>query len=79
MKTIVQIDGFNRYYGCLRGTPRRWLDLRAFAEKMLPRDRIAGIKYFTATVQSRPPDPDAPARQNALTDARGAFRKPDSW
>lgn len=63
MKTIVYVDGFNLYFGCLRGTPHRWLDLRSFAEKMLPRDQIVGIRYFTAAVQSRPPDPDAPRRQ----------------
>lgn len=65
MKAIVYIDGFNLYYGCLRGTPYRWLDLQAFTERMLPRDEIVAIKYFTALVQSRPPDPDAPDRQKA--------------
>lgn len=63
MKTIVYVDGFNFYYGCIKGTPYRWLDLRQFARKMLPRDEIVGIKYFTAMVQARPSDPDAPARQ----------------
>lgn len=65
VRTIVYVDGFNLYYGCLKGTPYRWLDLRSFTGKMLPRDQIVGIKYFTAAVQARPPDPDAPARQRA--------------
>lgn len=63
MKAIVYVDGFNLYYGCLRGTSYRWLDLCGFAQKMLPRDRIVGIKYFTAKVQARPSDPEAPDRQ----------------
>jgi 6-hydroxy-3-succinoylpyridine 3-monooxygenase len=27
MATTVYVDAFNLYYGCLRGTPYRWLDL----------------------------------------------------
>ena len=27
MKTNVYVDGFNLYYGCVKGTPHRWLDL----------------------------------------------------
>ena len=26
MRTRVYIDGFNLYYGCLKGTPAKWLD-----------------------------------------------------
>ena len=63
MRTIIYIDGFNLYYGCLKGTPYRWLDLQAFAKKMLPRDQIVGIKYFTAEVVSRPGKEDAPEDQ----------------
>lgn len=65
VKTIVYIDGFNLYYGCIRGTAHRWLDLHQFSQKMLPRDEIVGIKYFTATVQARASDPEAPERQKA--------------
>lgn len=60
---MVYIDGFNLYYGCLRKTQFRWLDLAAFAQKMLPRDQIVGIKYFTAEVTLRPGKPDAPGDQ----------------
>ena len=28
MRTNVYVDAFNLYYGCLKGTPYRWLDLR---------------------------------------------------
>lgn len=63
MKTIVYVDGFNLYYGCLKNTAFRWLDLHAFAQKMLPRDEIVAIKYFTAKVDARPGKPDSPAEQ----------------
>ena len=35
LKTNVYIDAFNLYYGCLRKTPYRWLDLGAFCSRML--------------------------------------------
>jgi hypothetical protein len=60
----VYIDGFNLYYGCLRGTPFKWLDLDALCRTMLPRDRIHRIRYFTARVTSRPDNPLADTRQD---------------
>lgn len=59
MKARVYVDGFNFYYGCLKRTPFRWLDLEAFCKKMLPRDEVTAIKYFTAKVQARPGRGDA--------------------
>ena len=29
MRTFVYVDGFNLYYGVLKGTPWKWLDLPA--------------------------------------------------
>lgn len=63
MKTIVYIDAFNLYYGCLKNTPYRWLDLNKLAINLLPKDEIYQIKYFTAKVSARPKDPDQPVRQ----------------
>ena len=52
MRTIVYIDGLNLFYGALKGTDYKWLDLAAFVESILPRDcRLAEIKYFTALVR----------------------------
>jgi hypothetical protein len=65
MRTIVYVDGFNLYYGCLRGTPYRWLDLNALCRALLPKNDVVAIKYFTATVAARPGDPDQPNRQMA--------------
>lgn len=63
MRTIVYIDAFNLYYGCLRKTPFRWLDLDKFCRRLLPNNDIVKIKYFTARVAARPGDPDQPLRQ----------------
>jgi uncharacterized LabA/DUF88 family protein len=63
MKTYVYIDGFNLYYGCIKGTPYRWLNPAALCQLLLPNHRILKIKYFTAAVSARPSDPDQPIRQ----------------
>lgn len=65
MQTNVYVDGFNLYYGCLKGSPYRWLDLWALCKRLLPKDRIGRIRYFTATVDARPHDPQQPVRQQA--------------
>jgi len=63
MKTIVYIDGFNLYYGAVKGTPYKWLDVLALCRFLLPKNQIVQIKYFTALVSARPHDPDQPNRQ----------------
>ena len=66
MKTNVYIDGFNLYYGCLKGTPHKWLDLAAFCQASFPppRNHINRIRYFTAHVTARPNDPQRRAAAN---------------
>jgi NYN domain len=63
--TNVYVDGFNLYYGCLRHTPYRWLDLHALCSRLLPRHTINRIRYFSAIVSARPSDPSQPQRQQA--------------
>jgi uncharacterized LabA/DUF88 family protein len=63
MATNVYVEAFNLYYGCLKGTPYRWLDLGALCTRLLPKDQINRVRYFTATVSARPDNPDAPQRQ----------------
>ena len=64
MKTSVYVDAFNLYYGALKDTPYKWLDLNALARSLLrPENNVTRIKYFTAKVQPRPSDPDQPTRQ----------------
>lgn len=73
LTTNVYIDGFNLYYGCLKGTPYRWLDLASLCRKLLPHDHINRIRYFTAHVNVRPGNLDAPVRQNAYLRALGTL------
>ena len=63
MKANIYVDGFNLYYGALKNTPYRWLDIAKLCRIMLPRDTINQIKYFTALVNPRPTDPDQLTRQ----------------
>lgn len=63
MRTNVYVDGFNLYYGALKGTSHRWLDLGRLCGLLLPRNPIHRIKYFTAYVSARPNDVDQPIRQ----------------
>lgn len=71
--THVYIDGFNLYYGLLRGTPYKWLDLERFCDQLLPKNQIRKIYYFTARLEARPSDPDQPARQQAYLNALSAL------
>lgn len=62
-KTNVYIDGFNLYYGCLRGTTLKWLNLETLCKHLLPASDINKIYYFTAAVKGTKNDPTAPQRQ----------------
>lgn len=61
MKTNVYIDGFNLYYGCVKGTPYKWLDPLALLQKVFPKNQIHRVKYFTALVSD---DPQKEQRQS---------------
>lgn len=65
MKTNFYVDAFNLYYGCLKGTRDRWLDLDALFRVVFPKNEINRIRYFTAIVEARPPDLRRPAHQQA--------------
>jgi hypothetical protein len=60
----VYVDGFNLYYGCLKGTGYRWLDLEALCTLLLPNHDIRRIRYFTARISGRPDRPGSPTRQD---------------
>ena len=62
--TIVYIDGLNLYYGALKGTSHKWLDIEKLCRRLLPGDRIVVIKYFTARVRDTPDNPRAAQRQD---------------
>lgn len=59
------IDGFNLWYGALRKTPERWLDISAWCQSLLPQCDMQRVFYCTARVSSRPDDPDSHVRQDA--------------
>ena len=64
MSTSVYINGLNLYYGALRGTPYKWLNLLEMAHRLLPGRDSYLIRYFTARTISFPHDEQAPARQD---------------
>ena len=65
MATNVYIDGFNLYYGSLKGYPcLKWLNLAEMCRRLLPDREINRIRYFTAIVEPRPHDPDEMYRQS---------------
>lgn len=67
VRTNVYVDGFNLYYGCLKETPHKWLDLEALCARLLPpsKHQIQRIRYFTANVSARSGKPHGPVRQSA--------------
>ena len=78
MITNVYVDGFNLYYGCLKGTPHKWLDLEALCAVMMPTNDIKRIRYFTARVKERPGDTTPPVRQQAYLRALYSSPKVES-
>jgi 6-hydroxy-3-succinoylpyridine 3-monooxygenase len=63
LRTRIYVDGYNLYYGCLKRSPYKWLDLQALFNLLLPtvlyqpKDMPSrfepvplAIKYFTAPI-----------------------------
>ena len=75
MRTFVYVDGFNLYYGALKGTPFKWLDPVSLFEKVLqPHHDILRVKYFTARVSGTSTDPSKPQRQDVYLRALRHYR-----
>jgi hypothetical protein len=71
LRTVVYIDGFNFYYGQLKGTPWRWINIETLFTRLLgPRHELIGIEYFTARVQPTAGNPDAHIRQFSWLEAQ---------
>jgi uncharacterized LabA/DUF88 family protein len=62
-RTVIYIDAFNLYFGALKGTPFRWLNIEKLCKVLLPNNDIYKIKYYTALVKPRKKDPNQPIRQ----------------
>ncbi|MEH6672036.1 NYN domain-containing protein [Halopseudomonas sp.] len=54
MRTAFFVDGYNLYYGLLRGSPYKWLDLSALLGSILrvqePSASLESVHYYTAPV-----------------------------
>ena len=69
-RVIAYIDGYNLYYGLLKGTPYKWLDLVAFVRSFLREDQeLVSVKYFTAQIKTYPFDAPAVDRQKIYLQA----------
>lgn len=75
MRTNVYVDGFNLYYGSLKGTPYRWLDLEALCTRLLPKNDVQRIRYFTARVAARPGKLHDPVHQDTYLRALGTLSR----
>ena len=65
MKIAVYIDGLNLYYGTLKKTPYKWLNVKSLVKNILPDHlSIVNIKYFTARISPVVRNLDAPLRQS---------------
>lgn len=72
MKTIVYVDGYNLYYGLLRRSAFKWLDLyRLFQDHALGPDAdVIEVRYYTAPVLGRMcDDPESSQRQRTYLQA----------
>jgi hypothetical protein len=66
VRTNVYVDGFNLYYGAVRGTPYKWLNIRRMCEVAFPKNEIAEIHYCTALVRDTPRNPQQSLRQQTF-------------
>lgn len=70
IRTSIYIDGLNLYYGCVRNSPYKWLDLKKLFSQLLKKHNdIDRIQYFTAMVKPTPKNLNAPKRQHIYLQA----------
>jgi uncharacterized LabA/DUF88 family protein len=72
-RTFIYVDGFNLYYGAVKGTSYKWLNIFHLSGLLLPGAQIERIKYFTARVSARKDDPSKPTRQQIYLRALGTL------
>lgn len=57
MKTVAYVDGYNLYYGRLRRTPYKWLDIQRLVEHILhvqnPHSTLDKLVFCTASIRAR--------------------------
>lgn len=89
LRTAIYVDGFNLYYGAVKNTTYKWLNINTLCQLMLPMANINQIHYFTALVTSPPTDPSKLQRQQIyiraletipyLTVTYGNFMSEQKW
>ena len=69
-KVIAYIDGFNLFYGSLKGTKNKWLDIVSLCESLLkPDQELIAVKYFSAIVSSSKGDASRSDKQRIYQEA----------
>lgn len=58
MKTIIYVDGFNLFYGCLKHSADKWLDIKKLLFDHIvkiqePSSQLVALKYFTANIKTK--------------------------
>lgn len=58
MKTIIYVDGYNLFYGCLKHSQDKWLDIQKLLFERIvrvqdPGSELVCIKYFTASIRAK--------------------------
>lgn len=62
LKTSVYIDGFNLYYGALKQTPYKWLDIGKLCQVMLPAHVITPSNSSRRTLLTNDSDLTEPVK-----------------
>lgn len=88
-RTFVYVDGFNLYYGSVKHTAYKWLDIRKLVRLLLSQHDVIHVHYFTARVKAAPYDIQQPARQEIFLRALrtlpdfsmhfGSFQQHPKW
>lgn len=63
MKANFYVDGFNLYYGAVRNTKYKWLNIHALCSALFPTTTVNRVRYFTARSSGLPHDPNVHIRQ----------------
>ncbi|MGH9229525.1 MAG: hypothetical protein ACRD07_12520 [Acidimicrobiales bacterium] len=75
-RAVAYIDGFNFYYGAVRGEPGlKWLDVQTMCEAMLRGCELRAVRYYTARVTDRPDDAGQSQRQDVYLRALATLPK----
>ncbi|MDR1916257.1 MAG: NYN domain-containing protein [Synergistaceae bacterium] len=75
-RVIAYIDGFNLFYGSLKGTHYKWLDIYSLCKTFLkPNQELIAVKYFSARVGAFGEQIDRPEKQKIYLQALATFPK----